>query len=111
MTREEFLEIKEPTWIRVFPPDSPFSFVGYYKISKARAVIRGKTIFECEAFLHAFFSYTSENSGAKRWDFFFPKEFRIVSRWDIQHAAVAKSNWYRRVKKNIIFDSIFKGKR
>jgi hypothetical protein len=114
MTIKEFLEIKGPVWIRVSRPDSPFYSTIYFKMSKPRRTTEKtiKSMFgDIEFFCYAYFTYTPPAWASPGWAFYFPEKYRKISGWDIRHAAFAQKNWWHRVKKELIFHSIFKGKR
>jgi hypothetical protein len=99
MTKEEFNKIDDNTWIRVTPPDDPFTSREYKVLSnikelepdERREYYQKTTIpAHYKAYVHAIIKFTPENWAEPGYKVYFPEKTQFISDWDVHHAVIAK---------------------
>lgn len=99
LDKSEFSKIKDKTWIRVTPPDDPFTSREYKVISSVEPLEyeersthyqRTTVPSNYKAYVHAIIKFTPESWAEPGYKIYFPEKVQTISDWDIHHATVVK---------------------
>lgn len=94
MLQSEFEKIQQPTWVRIDPPDSPFTKRIYALITsvKRRVPTGGTDRSRYEAYAYITVNFVPEGWHAPGWKTRLPRKYLsyLFSDWNVKHMSLVK---------------------